>query len=229
MVMFRIVWVILLVCLSVSAMAGDKAKLRLQFHVNYQGKPLVPDSSYSLPGDHSIVFEAVRFYISNIRLMQGDKVVSTSGETLLVDITQPETMVALVPSAGAYDNISFDLGIDSLTNVSGAMGGTLDPANGMYWAWQSGYINMKLEGTSDLCPTRKNRFQFHLGGYDNADNALQHIVLDTPFTADTLHICLALDAFLASIDIAKQNEIMIPGAEAVQLSKHMAAAFHVGK
>ena len=61
--------------------------------------------------------------------------------------------------------IQFNIGIDSLTNVSGALGGDLDPQKGMYWAWQSGYINTKIEGRSPHCKNRKNAFQFHIGGY----------------------------------------------------------------
>jgi hypothetical protein len=41
-----------------------------------------------------------------------------------------------LPTYLKYDQIQFQLGIDSLTNVSGAMGGDLDPTKGMYWTWQ---------------------------------------------------------------------------------------------
>ena len=59
--------------------------------------------------------------------------------------------------------IYFQIGIDSLTNVSGDLDGDLDPALGMYWAWNSGYINMKLEGKSSSCKSVKKEFQFHIG------------------------------------------------------------------
>ena len=72
-------------------------------------------------------------------------------------------------------SISFCIGIDSLASVSGALSGDLDPSNGMYWAWQSGYINMKIEGTSSSCKTRKNSFNFHIGGYLKPYNAIKKI------------------------------------------------------
>ena len=70
-----------------------------------------------------------------------------------------------IPEDTEFDAIQFNLGIDSLTNVSGALGGDLDPTKGMYWTWQNGYVNFKLQGTSDLCNNPKNEFEFHLGGY----------------------------------------------------------------
>ena len=78
-----------------------------------------------------------------------------------------------------FNTIAFNLGIDSITNVSGAQGGDLDPTKGMYWAWQSGFINIKLQGTSNSCPPPKNEFEFHLGGYQYPFNSLQTIILKT--------------------------------------------------
>ena len=72
----------------------------------------------------------------------------------------PSSLALQIPSNIPFSKLKFQLGIDSLTNVSGAMGGDLDPTKGMYWTWQSGYINMKIEGKSNSCKTRKNQFQF---------------------------------------------------------------------
>ena len=77
-----------------------------------------------------------------------------------------------------HDKIKFNLGIDSLTNVSGVMGGDLDPTKGMYWTWQSGYINFKMEGSSAVCPTRNHEFQFHIGGYQDPFYAMQTLELE---------------------------------------------------
>lgn len=45
----------------------------------------------------------------------------------------------------------------------------------MYWTWQSGYINAKLEGKSNLVNTPTHAFAFHLGGYLNPFQTLQTI------------------------------------------------------
>lgn len=52
-------------------------------------------------------------------------------------------------------------GTDSLSNVSGAFEGALDPINGMYWTWNTGFINLKIEGNS----SSRNKIEWHIGGY----------------------------------------------------------------
>lgn len=42
------------------------------------------------------------------------------------------------------------------------MDGDLDPLNGMYWAWNSGYINMKIEGITPKCQDATIYFNFIL-------------------------------------------------------------------
>jgi hypothetical protein len=116
-----------------------------------------------------------------------------------------------------FDELRFHIGIDSLTNVSGAMDGALDPMNGMYWAWQSGFINFKLEGTSPVCTTHNHKFQYHIGGYLPPYNALQTITL--PCTdAREITVYIALDKILAQLDLTNSPEIMSPGAKAVNVS-----------
>ena len=60
-------------------------------------------------------------------------------------------------------NRSFYLlyGTDSLSNISGAFNGALDPINGMYWTWNTGFINLKIEGTS----SSQDKIEWHIGGY----------------------------------------------------------------
>jgi hypothetical protein len=70
-----------------------------------------------------------------------------------------------IPAGLHYNTAHFTLGIDSATNAAGAGGGALDATKGMYWAWHSGYINLKLEGTSPRCTTRRNAFNFTLAAF----------------------------------------------------------------
>ena len=44
------------------------------------------------------------------------------------------------------------------------MDGDLDPLKGMYWAWSSGFINFKLEGSCLNCGSEKE-FTYHIGGF----------------------------------------------------------------
>ena len=63
---------------------------------------------------------------------------------------------------GLYKSIKFMIGVDSTRNVSGSQTGALDPANGMFWTWNSGYIFLKMEGTSPVIPNTGHNFTFHI-------------------------------------------------------------------
>lgn len=194
----------------------------------YNSQRIVPDETwYPLPGGDSVQFEVFRWYISDMTFQYKGAIVYREANSYhLCDIADANTLnysIAL-PERLKYDAISFNLGIDSLTNAAGAGSGVLDATNGMYWAWQSGYINLKLEGRSNLCPTRKNRFQLHLGGYMLQDNALQRITLPA-MPGNDIVINIPLDKLLQTIDLRKQHSIMIPCPEAVSLSKTMAGLF----
>jgi hypothetical protein len=124
--------------------------------------------------------------------------------------------------------LRFNLGIDSLTSVSGALEGDLDPTNGMYWAWQSGYINFKIEGKSPSCKTRKNEFHFHVGGYMQPFYAIQKMKLSVEHI-DNEKITIGMDwaKLFEEIPLSKQNSIMIPGKEAMQIAQWATKMFFV--
>lgn len=181
--------------------------------------------------DDTITIETFRCYISGIELWQKGKLAWKEAESYhLLDAADTTTLQFSLdaPVKLKYDQLKFYLGIDSLTNVGGAKGGDLDPTRGMYWAWQSGYINFKLEGTSPVCPTRHNEFTFHLGGYLPPYNALQTVILDIP-ESKNLDILMDIAAFLSGIDLRQQNHIMTPGNEAGMLSARAARIFEIGE
>lgn len=173
----------------------------------------------------SIVLETLRFYISGIQLLQNDSLVWQEKESYhLYDLEEAKSIALQVPVAVTYNRIRFYAGIDSLTNVSGAMGGELDPVRGMYWTWQSGYINFKAEGRSSTSTHPKKEFQLHLGGYESSNNALRQITLSTRSHAD-IDVYFDLQQFLQAAELAKRSHIMSPGPEAVKLSAMAAQCF----
>jgi hypothetical protein len=173
----------------------------------------------------SVLLETLRFYISGIQLLQNDSIVWEERESYhLYDLEEPKGMVLPVPASITYNRIRFYTGIDSLTNVSGAMGGELDPVHGMYWTWQSGYINFKAEGRSSASTHPKNEFQLHLGGYESPNNALRQITLSTRSQSD-IDVYFDLQQFLQAAELAKRSHIMSPGPEAVKLSLIAAQCF----
>ncbi len=133
------------------------------------------------------------YFISNITLRKKDGTkVDFPNQYFLVrqaDPTTWEQKLTDVPSAD-YDEISFTIGVDSTKSVSdiSARTGVLDPtsygSDGMYWSWNSGYIFVKMEGTSPVIPLNSagNRaFAMHVGGYGGRDakapNNLRRVTL----------------------------------------------------
>lgn len=185
-------------------------------------------NNYPIGASDSIRFEALKFYISNLQLLDNNSIVYTEKNSFhLADASAPGSMlISLKNSSGVICNeIRFNLGIDSITNVSGAMGGDLDPARGMYWTWQSGYINCKMEGSGSASPARNHEFQFHLGGYQAPFNALQTIRLKLD-KRDPVNIYLDVQKFFDVIDLSRLNHVMSPNTEAMDLSRSLAKCFY---
>lgn len=96
-----------------------------------------------------------------------------------------------------YQIIEFDFGIDSLHNSNGIQEGALDPINGMYWAWNSGYIFLKLEGSSPASTATANYFEYHLGGYKHPYKCSRRIRLQLSGT-NNCHVVVNVLSLLNS-------------------------------
>ena len=146
------------------------------------------------------------YFVSNVQLIRTDGsayVVPQDSSYFLLRQTDPTTQKITLNSvpAGSYKAVSFVLGVDSLRSIMdiAKRTGVLDPAgdhtgaNGMYWSWNSGYIFMKLEGTSPSAPvdaTGKNNFRYHIGFFGGRDtktiNNLKTVTV--PFNKDIAQV-----------------------------------------
>ena len=210
-----------------AAVAQPAQKTVLTFQPTWGTQPVEINHWYHLNTTDSVEVENFKCYISSIQLYQANTMMWKEVNSYhLLNIAHPSTFHILldVPADVAYNSIRFNLGIDSATNVAGVLGGDLDPTHGMYWTWQSGYINLKLEGKSNLCATRWNEFSFHLGGYHAPYNALQTVqVTITQQMVHTMYIDLA--AFFSAVQLTRHQQLMSPGAEAVQFSQLFSTVF----
>lgn len=202
----------------------------ITFHPRFGDAMLELGKEYRSDDTVQVTIETLRFYVSNIRLKRkGTTVCEEHDSYHLLDLADSTSLSFQLhcPYTMAADTIAFLLGIDSATNVSGALGGHLDPTKGMYWAWQSGYINFKLEGSSAVCPTKDKRFQLHLGGYMPPFAAAKEVFL--PLRDDgPMNVYIDLKQLLTHIDLSTQRSIMSPSAEAVRLSGLASNIFTVG-
>lgn len=179
----------------------------------------------------SIQIETLKFYISGIELLDSNnRIWKEKNSYHLIDFEDKnsQTIQLYIPKKSRISNLKFNIGIDSITSNSGALDGDLDPTKGMYWAWQSGYINFKMEGTSPICETRKHKFQFHLGGYMKPFYAMQSITLPISLVEDnTVQINFNIAPIFNSISLKDTYSIMIPCREALELSKIVAKLFSI--
>lgn len=192
---------------------------------------LILEKKYPLTTENdSVQINQFKCYISNIQLKHKGRIVYNEPNSYhLIDVENSQSLaLTLAASAGIpFDTLLFNLGIDSATNTLGALGGELDPAKGMYWTWQSGYINVKLEGKSALCKTRNQEFQFHLGGYLNPGYALQKIALAA--NGAPVNCSINLSELFLAINLSENNQVMSPSEKAVWLSQQLAKSIQIAK
>lgn len=118
----------------------------------------------------ALTFTTLKYYISNLRLKKEDGSWWTQPDSYyLVNLDNPSSTMLTINDIplGNYTEVSYVLGVDSTSNVSGAQAGALSTTNGMFWSWNSGYIMVKAEGT---CPqSSSGAFVYHLGGFAGAN------------------------------------------------------------
>lgn len=187
------------------------------------------DSAFIGNDAGDLQIEVLKFYISDFQFYkEGNLVLREQNSYHLIDAADMKTWNLSIENLQevGFDEVRFNLGIDSNTNAGGVLGGDLDPTKGMYWTWQSGYINFKLEGKSPECITRKNAFTFHLGGFLAPNYALQSLSfrVDDP---QQINLHLDVAQIMQGIDLKTQNHIMSPSLDAVNLSRIVAASFKI--
>jgi len=167
----------------------------------------------------SIQFTKLKFYFTDFQVKSIKGEINTIDHSnYLIDIFQPETLEIQLSTVSFSngDELSFNLGVSSDMNTTGAHSGALDPSNGMFWSWQSGYINFKIEGISPSSKTRQNKFQFHIGGYQSPYNTLRRLTFI--LNKQTTQLNLNLEGFFERTKLAVDNQIMVPGEKANELA-----------
>lgn len=157
-------------------LVAGKGKLLLQFD-NVVGKQdlVLDNKTYTNSLGESLTISRFNYFVSNIKLLREDgqsyTIPQDSSYFRIVESDPKSQIVSLnnLPD-GNYSGIEYIIGVDSLRSVSGIekRGGALDPSgemsgDGMYWAWNSGYIFLKLEGTSPQSSASNGKFYYHIG------------------------------------------------------------------
>jgi hypothetical protein len=199
----RIFWFI---ALFFGAMAFSQTRA-----VSIDFKPVMSGQSISV----------LKFYVSDLTFFSAGKTVYKVPDSyFLIDCNNAESLHRdiQIPQTCAYDQIGFTLGVDEKTNDRGIGDDDLDPVLGMYWAWQSGYINLKLEGHY-----RGQDYELHLGGFQKPYLACQSVFLAA--SQDDIVIFVDPSRFLDAVPDGI-TQVMSPGEKAVLLSKLAVKMFY---
>ena len=125
-----------------------------------------------------------KFYVHGFEMINTDsgKIITVNKKNYyLIDFSDStSTALRLQIQPYLYNRIGFVVGVDSARNVSGAQTDALDPAKGMFWTWNTGYIMAKLEGNSPLAATPNHAFEYHIGGFRQTENVVKKLTILFP-------------------------------------------------
>lgn len=224
--------------------AAETGQFRLEFEHLVGSSALqmnTANTQYTNNVSETFNVTTFKYYVSNVVLKKSDNSEYKVPQSyFLIDASSAEGSLITLQNipAGNYKGMRFTLGVDSTRNVSGAQTGALDPANGMFWSWNSGYIFLKLEGTSPQSSGTSNGIAYHIGGFRNANNTNALQTVETSFGSDLLRITsngnpqlhMAVDVkeiFKTPTDIsfATTPTVHMPGATAKSIANNYVDMF----
>ena len=193
--------------------------IQIQIH----DSELLLHKKYALQeSNDSIVFSNIKFYVSNPFVYKNDSLIKIPTKRYhLVDLNNPESMI-LQTQTEDFNQIQFSLGVDKQTNLDGVKGGDLDPLKGMYWTWNTGYINIKIEGLIYSRASKVKVFKYHIGGFEPPIDTTQKVILSKIYNQP---IIIDMDRFLDRIDFNENLMVLSPGASSVELSANFKGSF----
>ncbi len=195
---------------------------QLHFQFCWGTEPIVNSKKYVLNEKDSISFSELKLYLSNFIIKSKDVALEINEIDLIENDNEESKIILDSIQVTNFNTLIFTFGLDSSTNTSGILTEDLDPVNGMYWAWNSGYIHLRMIGNSSIINTSKELFQYHLGGYRNPNQT------NFPVSVSIKGNILKFDLkpiFTNHIQLDKKNNLMIPGKEAHEISKFAASLF----
>ncbi|MCA6462271.1 MAG: hypothetical protein IM572_07350 [Chitinophagaceae bacterium] len=200
-------------------------------------RPFSFDSSFVNAMGETFQVSKCLFYLSNFSVTYTDgKKEKIPASYFLIDLSDSRSCKIQLPVQNKkIQSIHFLLGIDSATNVRGIQKGVLDPARGMFWTWNTGYVMAKMEGTSTASNMPGKKFSYHIGGYAGDQNVVKSIELfltgvkerkkEQPIVllADVLHWFNGP----SNLSIAQQPNCHSPGELAQRIAENYQSMFSI--
>lgn len=221
-------------CFFVFGFSNKYNNLIISIETVFNNEPIVLNNKqYVNDSGDTLTIETFKFYLSNFSIYNNGKKYVVPERYFLVDAEKEESKKVVLPGLmqQKIDSIEFFIGVDSTASVSGALDGALDPMNGMFWAWNTGYINAKLEGKSNSCKTLHHAFEFHIGGYLRPYDAIRRVVLKT--NSYSLRYTMKADAAKwfsgKQVNLKEFNSVMFPCKNALMVANNYANMFSLSQ
>lgn len=229
---------LLMACFPVLDSSGrgpgsNNRTLQLTIQHTLGGEPLVLGMQSKNFFGEELVVEKFKYYVSNFSVTDlSGKTFPLAASYYLVDEADAssKTITLGIPDI-PIQSIHFLLGVDSIRNVSGIQTGALDPLNGMFWTWNSGYIMAKLEGISKAAVTQGHHFTYHIGGFKKSMNTVSTISISLPLEKQrsrVLSLSAEINQWFKSASAIKISETPVchsPGPLAVRIAANYANMF----
>jgi hypothetical protein len=240
---FYLLFILLLTmgsCSKETSMEDEGYLLRVRFVPMVNGFPMQPGVDHVSSMGETFRADVFRIYVGNFALMDegSSPVADVPDDYYLLDVYDSASLLVDIHGNGTpFRGLSMQIGIDSIRNVSGAQTGELDPVQGMFWTWSTGYIHAKFEGSSPASTRPDKRFTYHIGGFREKEDTKRVIQLELPIQntwalersgRSEITIHMDIDAWFRSVHelpIAAQAQIMQPGPLAVRYADNYARMF----
>ncbi len=226
----------------VTTPATPTGSLQIEFEGMVGDSDLIlTTATYTNQAGNTFNITLCKYYISNIKITKSDNTVWAEPNSYhLIDYSDPLSTIVEIPHVpySDYKSIEFMIGVDSTKNVSGAQSGDLDPAKGMFWSWNSGYIMAKMEGISPQSTATANKLTIHVGGFSGANSVLK--IVSPSFNGNVAKVTSAITPKIHlksdilewfqtpnAIDFSTLNTVHMPGSDAKKIGDNYADMFSV--
>lgn len=182
--------------------------------------------TYTNANSEKYTITKLKYYISNVRFICKGAI-NKSLKYYLVDAEKKDSFQLSTQSTLCV-GIAFTIGLDSSIQTKGIQyDGALHPLNDMYWAWNSGYVNFKLNGTSTQSTSINNKIEYHIGGFKDPFKTQRFIQLPLKNLKNKIIIEVAIDKFWSNIKIAENPITTSPGALAKKIADNFENMFSI--
>lgn len=220
-VLSRSAWFLLFLWSLISGVAEGQSAVVVYHQVKLGEVQVLLGEWQKSDSNVSIRIDKLRWYVS---LPPAGK---KGSKAWLLDLADSASLDQQM-SRPVNNKISLLFGIDSTIQVGGVGTGALDPLRGMYWTWQTGYVQWKMEGAIRVDGV-ESPLELHLGGFDGVTKS-QSMLSDYLIYPTTNSVIAQWDIspFLAEVVRRKKFGVMSPSPIAREYCRIIAngVSFH---